>query len=80
MSEKKKSQEIKVTKPPKVCNICHKGRVVPILYGLLSNELERKLMSTPNGDLEFAPGGCEVTDHDPKWECLNCDAKYFEKQ
>lgn len=80
MSKEKKSEEISVTKPPKICNICHKGRVVPIIYGLPSNELERKYMTTPSSKLEFILGGCEVTDNDPKWECLECEVKYFQRQ
>lgn len=64
----------------KLCSKCKKGKVVPILYGLPSNELARKLLRTPDGELEFTLGGCEVTDNDPKWECLECGTKYFEKE
>lgn len=71
---------VTVSEPPKICNICNKGRVVPIIYGLPSNELERKYMTTPSSELEFILGGCEVTDNDPKWECLECEVKYFQRQ
>jgi len=53
----------------KTCPSCNGKNIAKILWGLpadmdaLEEALERK---------EIVLGGCNVTSHDPKWECTDC--------
>jgi hypothetical protein len=55
------------------CPSCRSDNVAEIVYGLVS--LDQEL----NEALErgrVVLGGCEVTDHDPKWHCNACGAEF----
>lgn len=55
------------------CHICQSTNCAKILWGLPADmkeievELERK---------EIVLGGCIVTNHDPKWECNECQNRW----
>ncbi len=53
-------------KPPR-CPVCGSDQVVPIVYGLPSWELGQ---AAERGEIVL--GGCIITDHAPKWHCLDC--------
>ncbi len=58
---------------PGICPICG-GKVVPIVYGMPTVELEEK---ADRGEVVLG-GCCLAVDEngrsiDPKWACINCD-------
>lgn len=59
------------------CPNCNKEWIAEILWGYpedtqaLEQELERK---------EIVLGGCLVTNHDPKWECNDCNHQWGERE
>ena len=59
------------------CPECGSSSVAEILWGYIldvepiSGELERG---------EFVLGGCLVSDHDPKWECNDCNHRWGERE
>ena len=57
---------------PRKCPRCKSARVVTIVYGLPGMEAFEEAQAG-----EIVLGGCEVTDDDPLWQCLDCDAKIF---
>ena len=59
----------------KTCPNCGEDRLAEILYGMpiMDSELERALEAG-----KIVLGGCVVTDHDPFWQCLNCQARFYE--
>lgn len=61
------------TKPRK-CPKCGSEKVADILWGMpaYSRELQEDL---DNGKIVL--GGCCVTDNDPEWQCVDCEAKMF---
>ena len=61
---------------PETCPVCGSGKVAPILYGLpnFTDELNRAL-----DEGRVALGGCVITDDDPAWKCLSCEAAFYEK-
>ena len=69
---------IDVMAQPKFCSECKHGKIVPILYGLPGPEITKKMIK-PDYIPEFTLGGCEVSDNDPQWECLECGTKYRTK-
>ena len=59
------------------CPNCNKEWIARILWGLpadydkyLEEQIERK---------DIILGGCLVTDHDPKWECNECNHRWGER-
>ncbi len=58
------------------CPNCNKEWIAEILWGYpedvesIKEELERK---------EIVLGGCLVTDHDPTWECNECNHQWGER-
>lgn len=63
----------KQNRKPGICPICG-GKVVPIVYGMPTGELEEK---ADRGEVVL--GGCCIAldengrSIDPKWACINCD-------
>ncbi|MCB9211234.1 MAG: hypothetical protein H6609_17840 [Ignavibacteriales bacterium] len=60
----------------KNCPNCNSPRIATIQYGYprFSKELEQDLA---DGKIVF--GGCCVTDNDPDYKCLDCNALIFSK-
>jgi hypothetical protein len=61
---------------PKECPVCGSSRVADILYGLpaFSPKLEEDLDTD-----RITLGGCCVTDGDPVWQCVECQAMIYRK-
>lgn len=59
---------------PGQCPSCKSPNVAVILYGL--PEFSKKLDSDLKAK-RITLGGCCVTDADPTWRCLDCDAVIF---
>ena len=59
------------------CPKCKKTSIAEILWGYpenidsLEESIERK---------EIILGGCIVTNHDPKWECNDCNHQWGERE
>jgi len=53
---------------------CRSAKVVTVVYGLLNMEAFEEAQAG-----KIVLGGCEVTDDDPSWQCLDCKAKIFKK-
>lgn len=62
---------IEVDRKPRKCINC-KGNVVPILYGEPS-PIGMELIDSGKRIM----GGCCVTNNDPQWGCVDCDAMYI---
>lgn len=66
----------KSNKPKSKCSKCDSTKIATILYGLvifdekLEKQLERGTMTL---------GGCCVTDHDPKYECMACGMQFYKR-
>ncbi|MHC4469600.1 MAG: hypothetical protein ACYTDY_00290 [Planctomycetota bacterium] len=60
---------------PESCPECGSERVVPIVYGLPTDEA---LEMAEQG--RFRLGGCCVTGNDPKWGCLDCAWPFTEEE
>ena len=58
----KKQQNVK-------CPNCGSFNRLPIHWGLLRNP-------DPGDPETFFPGGCIVTENDPKWHCKDCGHKW----
>ena len=61
-------------KQPKSCPNCNSPRLAKILYGLpkLSEDLESELKEG-----KVVLGGCCVSDQDPDYKCMDCNALIF---
>ena len=59
------------------CPKCDSSSVAEILWGYfaVSKSIEKGLDSA-----EFVMGGCLVSDHDPKWECNDCNHRWGERE
>ena len=59
---------------PKKCPSCGSEKVADILWGMpaFSRKLEKDLE-----DGKIVLGGCCVTDHDPEWQCVDCETRIF---
>ena len=57
---------------PRKCPRCKSAKVVTIVYGLPGMEAFEEAQAG-----KVVLGGCDVTDDDPSWQCLDCDAKIF---
>lgn len=60
---------------PETCPKCGSEKVVNILYGY----------PTHKGNLEAAAGriilgGCVLSGNDPRWGCIDCNTKNYEKK
>ena len=55
------------------CPNCNSSSIAEILLGYPADmrELEKEL-----DEKKIVLGGCIVTDHDPKWECNGCHARW----
>jgi primosomal protein N' len=58
---------------PHKCPNCGSERVASILYGLpmYTEELEKRLEAE-----EVIRGGCDITDDDPLWHCVECQHRW----
>ncbi len=62
-------------KKPIRCPVCGSKKVVPILWGLPSEEGGRRAH-----DGEVVLGGCCVSDRDPSWQCRNCGTQIYREE
>jgi hypothetical protein len=60
---------------PNKCPKCDSSKVVKIVYGEPSYEdsLEAKAG-------KIILGGCVITGNDPRWGCIDCQAKIFKRK
>lgn len=55
-----------------LCPKCERGRLRPIIYGLVQDgELREK---ADRGEIVL--GGCQVAEESPDWECSECGTRY----
>ena len=59
------------------CPNCNSSSIAEILYGYYPNMDSIKDALDKN---EVVLGGCIVTDHDPKWECNDCNHRWGERE
>jgi hypothetical protein len=66
----------KSNKPRSRCSKCGSTKIASILYGLviLDEKLEKQF---DRGVITL--GGCCITDHDPKYECMTCGMKFYKR-
>ncbi len=59
------------------CSSCDGKNIAEILWGYPENteSLEEALEKK-----EIVLGGCLITDHDPKWECNDCNHRWGERE
>lgn len=60
-----------VKRKPIKCPFC-KGRVVPIVYGEPTPEIDTKVK---RGEVIF--GGCIIYQGKPQWQCLDCKTDFL---
>ena len=58
------------------CPNCNYDKVAIIFWGYPAHldELQKEIENK-----KIVLGGCLVTDHDPKWECTNCNHRWGER-
>jgi len=61
---------------PKRCPVCKGSRIAEILWGL-PNETPKLKADVKAGRIVF--GGCIVSDDDPVWKCVSCNAQFHRK-
>ena len=79
-TDQPESQENRMRKPilhtspskPERCPSCAGWRVVPIVYGMPGPDL---IGASERGEVLL--GGCCISERDPAWCCLDCDANIF---
>jgi hypothetical protein len=61
---------------PEICHKCGSKRIAEILYGmpLGTSELQKDMEEG-----KIVLGGCCITNDDPKWQCVDCDAPIYKK-
>ena len=62
---------------PRKCPRCKSARVVPIVYGYPNYEAHLEELAG-----KIVLGGCcrNESGIDPRWECLDCEAKIFREK
>jgi len=67
-------KKITAKRKPRKCPECGCAKVASILYGYpaFSPSLESKL-----DEGKIVLGGCCVTDCDPAWQCVECEAQIY---
>ena len=65
---------ITLNQRPERCPICG-GEVWTIVYGEPSYEAYEKRFEN-----KVVFGGCCITDHDPAWQCIECDALIYQEE
>ena len=65
---------IRVKRKPKKCPQCGSTKIADILYGLpdYSPEFEKRIE-----DGKIALGGCCISNDDPVWKCVECEADIY---
>jgi len=61
-----KVEKLTETKPS--CPECNKNNVAIIFWGFPGNDEVIQAIY----DKKIVPGGCLISDDDPKWECTDC--------
>lgn len=66
----------KSNKPKSRCAKCDSTKIATILYGLVifDEKLEKQF---DRGVITL--GGCCITDHDPKYECMTCGMQFYKR-
>ena len=59
---------------PNKCPACGSQKVVRILYGMPSYEA---FLDSKAGKIIL--GGCVISDNDPRWGCIDCNAKIYKR-
>ena len=59
-----------------VCPKCKSSNVARIFWGY-PGDIDLYLKGVESK--EIVPGGCIVTDHDPEWECNDCNYRWGER-
>jgi hypothetical protein len=72
--EDEEVQTLTETKP--ACPECKSNNVALIFWGY-PGDMDWYLKAIE--DKEIVPGGCMVTDNDPKWECNDCPNRWGER-
>lgn len=62
---------------PDSCSICKSKRIAYILYGY-PNRTPKLLKKISNGEIIL--GGCCITEHNPKWICMDCKVSIHKKK
>ena len=73
--EDEEIQALTESKP--VCPECNSKNVAWIFWGY-PGDMDWYLKGIESK--EIVPGGCIVTDHDPKWECNSCNHQWGERE
>ena len=65
---------IRVKRKPRKCPQCGSSRIANILYGMpeFSPEFEKRIE-----DGKIALGGCCISNDDPVWKCVECEADIY---
>lgn len=59
--------------PKKTCPSCNGKNIAKILWGLPA---DMRSLEYALEEKEMVLGGCNVTGHDPKWECNECHHRW----
>jgi hypothetical protein len=62
------------TRKPRKCPACGGKKIAQIQYGLpaFDAEMDEKLQQG-----KIVLGGCCITDCDPRWQCVECNAQIY---
>ncbi|MBT6228824.1 MAG: hypothetical protein HOI47_19455 [Candidatus Scalindua sp.] len=65
---------IRAKRKPRKCPQCGSSRIANILYGMpeFSPEFEKRIE-----DGKIALGGCCISNDDPVWKCVECEADIY---
>ena len=65
---------IRTKRKPRKCPQCGSSRIANILYGMpeFSPEFEKRIE-----DGKIALGGCCISNDDPVWKCVECEADIY---
>ena len=65
---------IRTKRNPRKCPQCGSSRIANILYGMpeFSPEFEKRIE-----DGKIALGGCCISNDDPVWKCVECEADIY---
>ena len=59
------------------CPLCNCKKIATIFWGYPADmkELEKEIE-----EKKIVLGGCIVTDHDTKWECIDCNHRWGQRE
>jgi hypothetical protein len=73
-----KNKRYESDKKPEFCPNCGSKKIAQILYGLYRNYSPELKQKVKDGKIVF--GGCCITDDDPSWRCIDCNANIYKNQ